>query len=597
MPYRPVLCLVCLVALLSLAPRADAATAPGGFVQRVPLITSGLSGPIGAVNAGDGSGRLFVVQQRGQIRIWTGSQLLSTPFLDLSSLVGPCSSGGCGERGLLGLAFHPSYSTNGYFFVYYTRVSNGDIQIARYHVSANPNVADAASALVLLTIPHSSQGNHNGGQLAFGADGYLYAGVGDGGGGGDPYENGQNKTTLLGKLLRIDVDSDGFPADTARNYAIPPSNPFAAGGGAAEVWAYGLRNPWRFSFDRSTHELFIGDVGQGAWEEVDLQPAASGGGQNYGWDCREGANPYNDTDDVVNQPPVYNADCGGKTFTEPILQYDHSLGCSITGGFVYRGRPASSLLTGNFLYGDFCSGRIWRGIRPAGAGAWTSQQLPVPTVSSLTSFGQGEDGRLYVISSGGSVEWLAPYTFQDVPPTHWAWPYVEALFEGGLTTGCDATPNFCVGNLVNRAEMAVFLVRAVHGGNFTPPAPTGVFADVPPSYWAAGYIEQLYADGITTGCAANPLRFCPGDNVTRAEMALFLLRAKHGGGYTPPAGSGAVFADVPSSYFAVDWIERLYSEGITTGCASSPLRYCPADPVGRDQMSAFLTRTFSLTTP
>ena len=597
MPYRPLLCLLALLALAP-TPGADAATAPGGFVQRVPLITSGLSGPIGAVNAGDGSGRLFIVQQRGQIRIWNGSQLLSTPFLDISSLVGPCGTSGCGERGLLGLAFHPSYGTNGYFFVYYTRVSNGDVQVARYHVSANPNVADAASGLVLLTIPHSSQANHNGGQLAFGSDGYLYIGVGDGGGGGDPYENGQNKTTLLAKLLRIDVDSDGFPADTARNYAIPSTNPFAAGGGAPEVWAYGLRNPWRFSFDRLTHDLYIADVGQDTLEEVDFQPAGAAGGRNYGWDCREANSNYNDTSDTVNHPQVLNTDCPGKSFTEPVLQYSHSAGgCSITGGFVYRGRPASSLLTGNYLYGDFCSGKIWRGIPPAAGAGWTSQQLSVPTFANLTSFGQGDDGRIYLVSSGGNVEWLAPYTFQDVPATHWAWPYVEALFENGVTTGCDATPNFCVGTQVNRAEMAVFLVRALHGASFTPPAPTGVFADVPPTYWAAGYIEQLYRDGVTTGCAASPLRYCPGNPVTRAEMALFLLRAEHGGGYTPPAGSGTLFSDVPSSHFAVDWIERLYAEGITTGCAANPLRYCPADPVGRDQMAAFLVRTFNLQVP
>ncbi len=463
-------------------------------------------------------------------------------------------------------------------------------------MSSNPNVADPASALVLLTIPHSSQANHNGGQLAFGADGYLYIGVGDGGGGGDPYENGQNKNTLLAKLLRIDVDSDGFPTDSSRNYAIPSTNPFASGGGAPEVWAYGLRNPWRFSFDRATHDLYIGDVGQSLWEEVDFQAAGSAGGRNYGWDCREGANNYDDTSDVVNQPPVYNADCPGKSFTEPILQYGHSSGCSIIGGYVYRGRPASSLLTGNYLYGDYCSGHLWRGI-PGGGGAWTSQQLALPATSSLTSFGQGETGRLYLANSGGTLEWLAPYTFQDVPPTHWAWSYVEALFESGLTTGCDATPSFCAGSLVDRAEMAVFLVRAIHGSSFVPPAPTGVFADVPPGYWAAGYIEQLHADGVTTGCASNPLRYCPADPVTRTEMALFLLRARHGGNYTPPAGSGTVFADVPASNSADSWIEQLYAEGITTGCAANPLRYCPGDTVGRDQMAAFLARTFSLSLP
>ncbi len=571
-----------------LAP-ASAATA-GGFLQRVPL-SSSLASPIGVANAGDGTGRLFIIQQGGQIVIWDGTQVLATPFLNIASLVS-C----CGERGLLGLAFHPSYSTNGFFYVYYTRASNGDIQVARYHVSANPNVADPASALVMLTIPHSSQANHNGGQMNFGPDGYLYIGVGDGGGGGDPFENGQNKTTLLAKLLRIDVDSDGFPMDTSRNYAIPPTNPFAAGGGAPEVWAYGLRNPWRFSFDRTTHDLWIGDVGQDLWEEIDFQPAGTAGGRNYGWDCREGANDYNDTSDTVNHPPVYNTDCPGHTFTEPVLQFSHSFGCAVIGGFVYRGQPASSLLTGNYLYSDFCSGTFWRAI-PAGGGAFTSQTLPLPAASNPTSFGQGENGRLYLVASGGTLEWLAPYTFQDVPPDHWAWSYIEGLFAAGLTTGCDATSDFCVGNLITRAEMAVFLIRGIHGPAFVPPPATGVFADVPTNSFGAAYIEQLYADGVTTGCAANPLRYCPGNPVTRAEMALFLLRGKHGGNYTPPNGSGTLFADVPASNFADSWIEQLYAEGITTGCAANPLRYCPADSVGRDQMAAFLARTFALPLP
>jgi glucose/arabinose dehydrogenase len=570
------------------------AVSPGGLVQRVPL-ASGLNSPIGVTNAGDGSGRLFVIEQPGKIRIWNGSQILSTPFLDLSSVVSSCS-GGCGERGLLGLAFHPSYATNGLFYVYYTRASNGDIQIARYHVSGDPNVADPASGLVLLTIPHSSQPNHNGGQMAFGADGYLYLGVGDGGGGGDPYENGQNKTTLLAKLLRIDVDHDGFPADSSRNYAIPADNPFASGGGAPEVWAYGLRNPWRFSFDRTTHDLYIGDVGQNLWEEIDFQAAGAAGGRNYGWDCREGANNYNDTSDVVNQPPVYNADCPGRTFTEPILQYDHmSGGCAVIGGFVYRGRPASSLLTGNYLFSDYCTGQISRAVQQGAS--WTSNPLAsLAATSGLTSFGQGETGRLYITYGGGSLEWLAPYTFPDVPPTLWSWPYVEALFENGLTQGCDGT-NYCVGNAANRAEMAVFLVRALHGPSFVPPTSTGIFADVPASHWAAPWIEQLYHDGITQGCATSPLRYCPDSSVTRAEMAIFLLRARHGGSYTPPAASGMVFADVPTSQFAADWIERLYAEGVTTGCDTNPLRYCPADPVIRDQMAAFLTRAFNLSLP
>ena len=288
-------------------------------IKAEPVIT-GLSSPVGITHAGDGSGRLFIVLQGGRIVIFDGVKILSSPFLDITSVV---SSGG--ERGLLGLAFHPNYVGNGSFYVNYTNTA-GDTVIARYSVSANPNQADPTSADILLTIPQPFS-NHNGGQLHFGPDGYLYIGIGDGGSGGDPQNNGQDLGTLLGKILRIDVDK-GPP------YAIPPDNPFFGPGDGAldEIWAWGLRNPWRFSFDRLTGDMFIGDVGQNSWEEVDFQPASSAGGENYGWRLMEGNSCYN---------PATN--CNDSTLTLPILVYDHTVGCSVTGGYRYRGSKNPAL--------------------------------------------------------------------------------------------------------------------------------------------------------------------------------------------------------------------------------------------------------------
>lgn len=579
-----------LLALLLCLAAGRAAAAPGTFVQSVTILPSGLSSPIGVTNAGDGSGRLFVVERCGKIRIVENGTLLATPFLDLGSPDGTDVIACGDERGLLGLAFHPSYESNGFFYVFYTRKSDGAITIARYQVSANPDVANTAGT-VLLTIPHPVS-NHNGGQLAFGPDGYLYISTGDGGGSGDPGENAQSLSSLLGKILRIDVNGDDFPADTGRNYAIPATNPFAgATTGADEIWAFGLRNPWRFSFDRLTNDLYIGDVGQGNWEEIDFQAAGSAGGANYGWDVLEGRHCHE------NSPAgACNAFLNGGS-TLPILEYDQTTPaghCSVTGGYVSRNLP-SHVLFGDYVYGDFCSGYIWRAA-PSGGGNW-SNELLFDTGFGISSFGEGETGRLYVAYIGGSLQWIAPYTFQDVPPTYWAWPSIEAIFAEGITQGCNTAPAFCPAGLVTRAEMAVFLVRAIHGAAFTPPPPTGVFADVPTTHWAAAYIEQLHDDGITQGCASSPLRYCPDTTVGRAEMAIFLLRAKHGSAYTPPPATGTVFSDVPANYWAAAWIEQVHSEGISSGCATSPLRYCPERTVVRDQMAAFLARTFELALP
>jgi glucose/arabinose dehydrogenase len=566
------------LALLGLGAWTPAAAAPGTFITTVQ-ITNGLPNAVGVVNAGDGSGRLFIVQQTGQIRIWTGAQLLSTPFLDVSAISSSCASG-CGERGLLGLAFHPSYETNGFFYVYYTRQSDGAIQIARYHVSANPNVADAASALVLLTIPHPSAANHNGGQIAFGPDGYLYIGTGDGGGGGDPDENGQNINALLGKILRIDVDH-GSP------YAIPATNPFATaapGAGAHEIWSYGLRNPWRFSFDRQTGDLLIGDVGQNMYEEIDFQPAGAAGGRNYGWDCREGLHPYNDTNGDMN------ANCGSVTSVDPVLEYDHSLGCSVTGGFVFRNLP-SHALTGAYFYGDYCSGHIWSASH-SGA-TWTST-LRLDVSPNITSFGEGETGRIYFTDPASqTLQWLAPYTFADVPPTYFAWRFVETIHSGAITSGCGGD-NYCPESTITRAEMAVFLLIAEHGPGYTPPPATGtVFNDVPAGSFAAAFIEQLAREGVTSGCGGG--NYCPGSPTTRDQMAVFLLLAKEGSGYTPPACSTPTFNDVPCSSSFAPWVDELARRGVTGGCGGGA--YCPAGSVTRGQMAVFLATTFGLPTP
>ncbi|HEX2224947.1 MAG TPA: PQQ-dependent sugar dehydrogenase [Thermoanaerobaculia bacterium] len=551
---------------------------PGQFFATVPVV-NGLSSPIGVTNAGDGSNRLFVVEQRGRVRIVRNGALVAMPFLDISGKVGPCGTS-CDERGLLGLAFHPDYETNGFLYVFYTRVSDGDIVIARYQVSADPNDADETTEQILLIIDHPRT-NHNGGHLAFGPDGFLYAATGDGGGGGDPDGNGQNINTLLGKILRLDVSSDDFPADPNRNYRIPAGNPFAGPTvGADEVWAYGLRNPWRFSFDRQTGDLYIGDVGQDFWEEIDLQPAGSAGGLNYGWNCREGAHPFNGC----------TATAG---LTDPVMEYSSGSGsgnCSVTGGYVFRGQPAGSF-SGRYFFADLCSGRIWSG-RQTG-GTW-SYRLEEDTSFSVTSFGEDEQGRLYFTDfNQSSLRRIAPHTFSDVPPSLGIWPFVEAIVAAGITGGCSDT-TFCPDTLVTRAQIAVFLLTAKHGAGFTPPPATGtVFNDVPANSFAAAWIEQLAAEFITGGCGGG--NFCPNGSVTREQMAVFLLLALEGSGYTPPACTTPVFADVPCSSPFARWINEIAARGVTAGCGGG--NFCPGDAVTRGQMSVFLSASFDLTTP
>jgi glucose/arabinose dehydrogenase len=400
---------VVLLALVAFASKPDAraeSTAAWPKIQ-LQLLANGFTRPVYITHAGDGSGRLFVVQQDGLIRILhTDGSLAPTPFLDISSRVRSPADGGGNEQGLLGLAFPPGYAQKGHIYVYYTN-QDGNNLVARFRLTSNPDLADPASEEQILLLEHPDQQNHNGGQLAFGPDGYLYIGTGDGGGGGDPSGNAQNPASLLGKILRIDVE---FSTPTANystylpclqkgegqgqnaTYRIPPDNPFVGQAGyREEIWALGMRNPWRFSFDRQTHALYIGDVGQNAYEEVDYQPASSAGGENYGWNVMEASHCYN----------AATCDTTGKVL--PVTEYDHSQGCSITGGYVYRG-SAYPTLQGIYIYADFCSGKVWGLQNDAG---WQSLKL-LESGLNVSSFGEGESGELYLADlASGAVYHVA----------------------------------------------------------------------------------------------------------------------------------------------------------------------------------------------
>jgi hypothetical protein len=352
-------------------------------------VVSGLTAPLYLTQPPGDTSRLFIVEQAGRVHIVKNGTLLATPFLDITALV---LSGG--ERGLLSLAFHPNYANNGQFFVDYTDKPNGNIQVARYTVSANPDVANAASAQPIISINHSTFGNHNGGLVTFGPDGFLYIGVGDGGGANNQLRTGQDTTQLLAKLLRIDVNG-------ALPYVVPASNPFVGRPPAKpEIWAYGLRNPWRFAFDRLTGDLYIADVGQGRREEVNFQAAASTGGQNYGWSILEGSLCFD------------NSPCSSAGTVLPIFEYDHTTGsitgCSITGGYVYRGSRLP-LLRGRYFFGDYCSGWVRSFRYVSGAVQDLTDHTPqFGTLGNITSFGEDSRGELYIVVQGGSVYRIAP---------------------------------------------------------------------------------------------------------------------------------------------------------------------------------------------
>jgi glucose/arabinose dehydrogenase len=606
------------------------------------VIAEGFARPVYVTHAGDGSGRLFVVEQKGKIWVVEGGIVLPEPFLDLHTIV----SQDAGEEGLLGLAFHPEYDSNGFFYVDYTTPRPGaETYIVRYEVSEDPNVADPSSAQTLLNFSQPYQ-NHNAGMLAFGPDGYLYIAVGDGGGTGDPDGNGQNTANYLGNILRIDVDS-GTP------YAIPIDNPDLGPSALPEIWSFGFRNPWRFSFDRSTGDLYIGDVGQFAYEEIDYQESGDPGGHNYGWNVVEG-------DGHCYEPPT-GCDQTGKTL--PVFEYEHTDGnCSVTGGYVYRGGQFDDLL-GIYVYGDYCTGRIW-GLEQTGPGLWSNAELK-DTPEYISSFGEDEVGELYLTSLyNGRLFWLRDES-STVPGNDdfdsavgiGSLPFQDALFTGLATTAgddpivsCGAvapgqqshsvwyeyTPtsdsvievstlgsNFDTviavwtgtrGSLVNTAcndsgdglggtAYTAFIAQAgttYHIEVTSRGSSNGellslaiverayTFDDVPTTHQFWTEVEALFDAGITQGCSVSPLLYCPDSDVSRAQMAKFLLIAEHGEGYDPPTGTGTMFDDVPSGHLFVDWIEQLANEGITSGCSVTPPLYCPELPVSRAQMSKFL---------
>ena len=531
-------------------PSSSAALANGQL--QLQVVAQGLASPLGIVNAGDGSGRLFILEKRGTVRVFVDGALQPGFFLDIRSVAGGLTTDG--ERGLLGLAFHPSYETNRKLFAYYTN-GGGDIVIAEFTANGDGAVALPSTYDPLFFIEHSNRNNHNGGQLMFGPDGNLYAFTGDGGGSNDPDENGQNPNTLLGKVLRI-------APNLAGDYLIPAGNPYLGGGGDQRVWAIGLRNPWRASFDRANGALWIADVGQELWEEVNKDPA-NAAGRNWGWDCREGAHNFE------------TSGCGGISFADPVAEYSHAGGnCSITGGYVYRGSVFPALV-GQYVLGDFCSGRMWTFDGDAG--------LPPPplqfhhdTSASITSFGEAENGEIYMTGFAGVLYRVVAPPFNDVASSTFI-DDITWLFYAGITTGCNPG-NYCPELAVSRQEMASFLARAFE----LPPTATDFFTDDESSPHEAD-INRIAAAGITTGC--QPGRYCPGGLVSRQEMASFLAR-----GLDLPPSATDFFTDDESSPHEAD-INRIAAVGITTGCA--PGLYCPGGLVSRGQMAAFLHRALT----
>ncbi len=353
-----------------------------------PILLSGLRKPVYLTHAGDG--RLFVAEQGGRVRIIQNGEPLPEPFLDISATISTDGS----ERGLLGLAFHPQYANNGYFYVVYTN-KDGDTEIARYTVSAtDPDRADPSSAQLLFRIDQP-YGNHNGGQLAFGPDGYFYIGLGDGGAVGDPYDNAQDPGTLLGSILRVDINSE-------TPYTIPPDNPFVGQQGArGEVWMIGLRNPWAFSFDAQTGDLYITDVAQDGPEEINFHPAKSPAGVNFGWPYREGSHCYE------------AEECRSQGLRMPIYEYLHGEdGCAVIGGHVYRGKQFPQL-TGNYFFSDFCSGRIWTLRYDEVTREWVRTAV-AETGTQVSTIGVDAAGELYIVDyRQGGIWQIQPQNHAD----------------------------------------------------------------------------------------------------------------------------------------------------------------------------------------
>jgi len=382
----------------------------GGTPLTTQLVTGGLERPVWVTHAPGDFDRIFILEKRGRIRIFNleSNTLRATPFLDIDNIVGGGDSD-FSEQGLLGLTFDPDYATSGFFYVNFTN-NNADTVVRRYSVSGDPDMADSASGLRILLVGQPFA-NHNGGWTEFGPDGMLYIALGDGGSFCDPGQRAQDITDeLLGKILRIDPRGDDFPDEPGRNYSIPPDNPFVGITGDDEIWAYGLRNPWRNAFDALTGDLYIADVGQNAIEELDFQPAGAGG-RNYGWDCKEGTACSIDSSGCTPS----GCACADPMLIDPFHQYTHAEGCSITGGVVYRGCAIPDL-DGTYFFADFCSARIWS-LRYDGVTVTDFQDRtaelnpPGPaTIDAITSFGVDAYGEMYICDQFGEVYKIVPAT-------------------------------------------------------------------------------------------------------------------------------------------------------------------------------------------
>lgn len=467
----------------------------GGTPLKTQLVANGLTQPLGLATPPGDFERMFVVEKAGRIKIIKNGVLLPTPFLDITSIVNSSTL----EWGLLNLVFDPDYEHNGYFFVYYSELGTGNSIVARYQVSGNPDIANAASRSVVLYLVQPN-GNHRGSWMDFGKDGYLYLTLGDGGGQNDPNARGQNINVLQGKILRIDpdgpdniygnTDDDSFPADANKNYAIPPTNPFVGLAGEDEIWAYGLRNPWRCSFDKVTGDLWIGDVGQNQREEVDFQPAnndpnlAPGqpgyqGGKNYGWRCTEG----------TFCTGLSGCTCNGPTLTPPIYEYNHSVGLSITGGFVYRGCAIPDLV-GTYFFAEYQLSKLFSlrydGTTVSNFEVRTTELQPGGglTLAVPSTFGQDNYGELYICDySGGEVFKIVPVSFVGTDCDSnlmndacqiLANPALDANGNGVLDS-CEPPPS-CSGDangdlVVDAADLSVLL------SNFNTPAAGAAFGD------------------------------------------------------------------------------------------------------------------------
>ncbi len=521
------------------APRtAEPSSALSGGQLQIQLVASGFAEPLGVVNAGDGSGRLFVVEKQGTVRVLLNGQHQGGYFLDLRGVAGGISTGG--ERGLLGLAFHPNFENNRKVFAFFTD-GGGDVQVGEFTGNDDGLAVGADTYRSILTVEHSANSNHNGGQLMFGPDGALYAFIGDGG--GNLTANGQNDGTFLGKMVKL-----------VPNLSGGLQQPAAA-------WAKGLRNPWRASFDQANGDLWIADVGQGSWEEINkVSGVPTPAGVNYGWDCREGFHSY--------------SGCGG-SFTDPVAEYSSGGGsdCSVTGGYVYRGTVYQNYV-GEYTLGDFCSGNLWTLNAASPGGGLVAHGS---AGFQISSFGEAENGEIYIADySGGNVWKVVVPTFNDVLGN----PFIDDitwLHYFGVTNGCGGG-SYCPSGNVTRAEMASFLARA----RGLPATSNDYFSDDNGNIHE-GNINAVADAGITLGCGGGS--YCPDNLVTREEMASFLARAMS----LPASGTNWFWDDEGSIHEGN--INAVADAGITLGCGGG--QYCPASFTTREQMAAFLRRALT----